>query len=670
MTKKVSEEIIQNASLDYKVSLRLAGVIDLIAAEAKYHLPCLQAFKKSTNKNKQDSSTDNDLAMVWLCKELQYAAEKGQVLQLKVVLERYLHLAESSSTVIPQSFQSRSTTFKNKLKSHLGDVYDFFQPLNVCKEERNMLLIPTKHKYNAVTKLVEENQEVDEALTMPRYEPEQEDIFHSLIHVALSIRSDMIAASGHKGFSVSETDAISCVPDSLYMFLRILYGGQTVIEDDSEEADDDDVQRKVLSIAQDLIYGISGGKKWTPKHIGLASTLHQATRSKDLVQLFHKAGHCLSYEQVKQVDTALAESTLQSMDPVTGTIIPPNIVANKFFHYTADNIDILDESLDGKNTFHATQMAAWQRGQTPDVILATLEPSTNRTLNVPDAIGELCHAYNIPDRVNPVFAAPVKKAWFDSPAVDVTDSVKRAIVTDIAFFLHRQQLQNKPGWTTFNEKHSQMDPEQTTLGYMPIILAPAHELDTLNTVVKRCMAISSHLGQEYTVITVDQALYCKLMELKWSVPEYRKRLIPRLGGLHISMNFLKAIGDHMSGSGLAEIWVESGLLGQGTTEKALSGRAYNKAMRAHKLTLQALWRLLIPGLLNFVEQSDKECYDQLLEISAQSSSRSNSRIVVIAYAWSISAGDDRIRRYEINGECEPFLLVAIHGHDLYTASVH
>ena len=179
---------------------------------------------------------------------------------------------------------------------------------------------------------------------------------------------------------------------------------------------------------------------------------------------------------------------------------------------------------------------------------------------MPNAIGELCPAYNIPDKANPVFAAPVRKAWFDSP-VDVTDQVKRAITTDVAFFLHRQLSQNKPGWTMFNEKHSQADPEQTTLGYMPIILAPAHELDTLNTVVKRCMFISSHIGQEYTVITVDQALYYKLMELKWSIPEYQNRLIPRLGGLHISMNFLKAIGDHMSGSGLAEIWVESGLFG-------------------------------------------------------------------------------------------------------------
>ena len=53
---------------------------------------------------------------------------------------------------------------------------------------------------------------------------------------------------------------------------------------------------------------------------------------------------------------------------------------------------------------------------------------------------------------------------------------------------------------------------------MPLIQAPAHDFDTLNTVVQRCMHMSEKLGQKYTVITVDQALYFKLMDLKWSVP--------------------------------------------------------------------------------------------------------------------------------------------------------
>ena len=35
-----------------------------------------------------------------------------------------------------------------------------------------------------------------------------------------------------------------------------------------------------LRTVQDIIYGVSHGEKWIPKHLSLGSTLHQTTRSK------------------------------------------------------------------------------------------------------------------------------------------------------------------------------------------------------------------------------------------------------------------------------------------------------------------------------------------------------------------------------------------------------
>ena len=31
---------------------------------------------------------------------------------------------------------------------------------------------------------------------------------------------------------------------------------------------------RIISVAQDLVYGCGAGTKWTTKHIGLSSTLH------------------------------------------------------------------------------------------------------------------------------------------------------------------------------------------------------------------------------------------------------------------------------------------------------------------------------------------------------------------------------------------------------------
>jgi hypothetical protein len=88
--------------------------------------------------------------------------------------------------------------------------------------------------------------------------------------------------------SVREDDAISCIPDSLFTFLNLVYGGQNILnQDDNPEDSKSTRQTKILSVCQDIVYGVSEGRKWTTKHIGLSCTLHQMTRSKQLVNLFH-----------------------------------------------------------------------------------------------------------------------------------------------------------------------------------------------------------------------------------------------------------------------------------------------------------------------------------------------------------------------------------------------
>ena len=106
-----------------------------------------------------------------------------------------------------------------------------------------------------------------------------------------------------------------------------------------------------------------------------------------------------------------------------------------------------------------------------------------------------------------------------------------------------------------------------------------------------------------------------------------RRLIPRLGGFHTAMNFLKAIGDHVAGSGLAEVWLESGLLWEGDVQLVMAGKAHNKAMRAHKLTLQALWRILLPKFLLYAEESDKECHDEVAAMAADDDPESIPELV-------------------------------------------
>ena len=63
----------------------------------------------------------------------------------------------------------------------------------------------------------------------------------------------------------------------------------------------------------------------------------------------------------------MAKKTLESLGD-DGAIVPQNLVKGRFIHFSADNIDINKYTPDGKGTFHATQVAAWQRGP-PEVDL-------------------------------------------------------------------------------------------------------------------------------------------------------------------------------------------------------------------------------------------------------------------------------------------------------------
>ena len=558
-----SKKIIDATRYDHKLSLAFAGICDLIASEGKYHLKCYANFLRDTTEVR-DTAMKNNLAMAWLCTQLKESVSKGHVLELEEVWKYYKLLCTKTDETVPKSFISKRATFKDKVESLVKNVYGFHTLSKSEDREKGIVLLPIEFSHIPIATLLSHE---DEECVIPVYTA-GDDIFLSLIHVALKLRSDIVSHPPYKGLKVTKEAAMSCIPESLYMFLTVMYGGQCVLWGDEEEGNQDEnddeittgvTSDRIISVAQDLVYGTSNGKMWTPKHVGLGSTLHQSTRSKHLVQLFHNAGHTISYKNVLQVDTALAEFTTQSLNSINGAIVPENLVSDRFVHFSTDNIDILDASLDGKNTFHATQLAAWQRGPSSETkTLETLLPS-QKTLIVPDVLTATIPPDKYVSSPEPKFENDVHLDWFLN-SEEQNPHKLLAEAKDLAFNIRRQSDDPKRSWSHYNQENSLHDPLTTTIGYMPLILSPAHEYETLNTVIVRCKHIAEILGQEHVVLTADEALFSRLMELKWS-QDY-SFLIPKMGGLHISMNFMKALGKHFEATGLLELWTESGLLGQ------------------------------------------------------------------------------------------------------------
>ena len=87
-------------------------------------------------------------------------------------------------------------------------------------------------------------------------------------------------------------------------------------------------------------------------------------------------------------------------------------------------------------------------------------------------------------------------------------------------------------------------------------------------------------GQKTCFVTFDQLLYIKATEIVRSSPELSS-VVFLLGGFHLMMSFMGAIGHIMPGSGLEELW--ESVYANNLVVQMMAGHAYNRALRLHFL---------------------------------------------------------------------------------------
>ena len=150
--------------------------------------------------------------------------------------ERYCTLADEADITIPPSFISRRTTFKDKLAERIEGVYELMVLHDQARTEPRTLLVPTKFRHIPVSAMIEDN---DMEQTIPTFKHQTDDSFLSMVHVALRILRDILSHPRPDGIKINEDRAIDCIPDSLYMLLNLVLGGQSLLEDEIDVALDD-----------------------------------------------------------------------------------------------------------------------------------------------------------------------------------------------------------------------------------------------------------------------------------------------------------------------------------------------------------------------------------------------------------------------------------------------
>lgn len=338
----------------------------------------------------------------------------------------------------------------------------------------------------------------------------------------------------------------------------------------------------------------------TPKHVALAQCIHHYTRSKFILSVLNRLGHCISYKTLTKLNNQVLTHIIVTSNEVD---VPSNIVRDPsvLIHGAIDNDDFKEDTFDGKSTTHVTAMVLYQPAGIEDMRQFKAEkiPVPETGLKVPEHTLLECQVLKKGPLIkrNPDhFPKPFDHV---SQPTDTKQDVSNR--GDLIWVLTRLDLESKdnilfpkqalaPGWTPFNQAVSKSDMPVTKIGFCAIFPAPPTTSDAVYTVMSNFLRINDQLGQKYAVLSCDMAVYllAKLIQLQTNGFE---RLFLRIGTFHLAKNFLSIIGQYLQDSGFIDIVIESGMYGENTIKSVLHGTHYNRGIRVHKIMYEACRRL-------------------------------------------------------------------------------
>ena len=171
-----------------------------------------------------------------------------------------------------------------------------------------------------------------------------------------------------------------------------------------------------------------------------------------------------------------------------------------------------------------------------------------------------------------------------------------------------------PSWTGFHMSvRNNIAVATTAIGYLDCIDSSASDISTINQVLHRCIKIKVSLNLPSIVCVFDEAIYAKAVEIKWKSPDIFKSCVIMLGIFHTLMMYLGIIGKRFGDGGYRDILVQSEVVAEGSVERTLSGKMYNRSVRAVKLTYEALSRILLDKFIGDMKEDDITDFNQIEE---------------------------------------------------------
>lgn len=536
-----------------EVLRRISTVSDLVAAEGRYHGTCFKKFLKqasaaSDSAGRRESKEISD-CIKFIC---DYMEENEDLCQFALddILKTY-------SGYVPKT----ETIMKKLIERYNGDVIvvsgsNQFKQTTICF--RN-----TGHTI----------------LTNSWYESKNNDMHDERLRVvkaaAQIIREDIRSQVYSLNKYPSPDQFLATVGDDIPASLKLLL--DTVTTQRKNQGNEIKHENKVKSIAHAIISTTRPRSFTSPILLGIGTFLYRKYGSRNLVDVLSALGFSSSYNDVRNFEVSCLQQPLKI------------VTNNSFTQFVFDNADINMDTIDGHDTFHA--MGGIQCF-TPNTSFSPRAP-IDKFRSIPSAVSLREYGTTSLD----VFQKQNEGGLASLTVQNITNSEREVLPmsTDLLWLYGKwKELHFIPGWNGFMERVTENKSfVSSSILCLPFIKAPPTNYDTVYTALKTAAQKCEGQHQKICFVTFDQPLYIKAREIVASCGSDSdlSSVIVRLGGFHLLMSFMGAVGYIMDGSGLQHLFNVSYALASINT--MMSGHFYSRAVRGHFLAHLALAKKIL-----------------------------------------------------------------------------
>ncbi|KAK3910810.1 putative 1-aminocyclopropane-1-carboxylate oxidase [Frankliniella fusca] len=431
--------------------------------------------------------------------------------------------------------------------------------------------------------------------------------FH-LAQAAEIVREDMFSLPPTDWTNMSKESQLSCVPTSLLTLLKMIMNGPG-----ARAAESDD--QVLLTICQLIsFHSAKRGRKGLIKRHDqsrenplvryVAAKLYGETRKKDLVDIAYRLGLSCSYDRFQTVLTDMANDACDFYHNEC-VVCPMPLRGSLFTTAQVDNIDHNLSSTTAKGSFHGTAISMIQH-PTPENRGEARNALSSDSLQRRRKVRDLPLSYAVVEQKG----LPEMKNLTCSPSQN----------SKVLSFLH-SPLDGEKEWLEGSTKddtcvrwaahHAKFDDTsekcKATIAVLPVFYEVAHTSDMMLHCMNIVKSAVNHINKEQTpVIVADQALYCILKQIQFRFPDTHGegQFCILMGGLHIEMAFLRALGHWLDGSGWVHTLVEAEVTTTGRAESMLTVSHVARTRYCHEVTAATLYSLQRKAYDSFMGDTD------------------------------------------------------------------